>query len=79
MRNHLMGWQLYKSDRFIVTGNIGWRVVITDRHEDKSYEIEYSEMIKFRRHWDKLELKHRDNFLTAIISAKTGKSSRKVA
>lgn len=79
MRGSLMGWQIYKSERFVVSGNIGWRIVITDKNEDKSYEIEYTDMIKFRRHWSKLKTESQDNFLIAFISARTGKQSKKVA
>lgn len=75
----LMKWQMYKSDRFVLTGNIMYRVVITDLHEDKSYEIAFSQMIKFRKHWEKLNLKHKDSFLLAFIITQEGKPYIKAA
>lgn len=75
----LMKWQLYKSDRFILTGSIMYRVVITDLHEDAAYEILCSEMVKFRKHWEKLELKNKDAFLIAFTVTKSGKAIKKVA
>lgn len=74
--DRLMGWKIYKSDRFVITGNIGIRIVITDTHEDSSYEIEYGELVKFRRHWDKIKEVNRDTFILTLIAFKIGKTNK---
>ena len=77
--SNLLKQHIYKSARFIVIGNIGIRITITDLKEDTVYEIAYMEMKKFRRHWINLNPLKKDSFLMAFILTKSGKLNQKVA
>lgn len=81
MKKDLMSWQLYRSDRFIVHGNIGWRIIIKDYRENLSYDIEYGDLVKFRSHWDHLKDNQRETYLAVVITSQKGRpmNNQKVA
>lgn len=73
----MLRWQLYKSDRYIVTGNLAFRICITDTFKDKSYEIMHSNLVKFRGHWTTLSDKNKDTFLRIVTFKEQGKAVNK--
>lgn len=68
---------IYKSDRFVVFGNIGLRVTITDRIADKCYVIQYSDLVKFRRHFEAIKREKKDSFIILTIAPKVGREISK--
>lgn len=66
----MISYKLYTSTRFVISGNIHSRIVITDLHEDKSYEIMHSSLMKFRQYWHKTNTKKRDLFIMVTIASR---------
>ncbi len=72
----LLSQQVYKSDRYVLIGNIGYRITCTDLHEDKGYEIKYGDLVKFRTYWDKIADNKKDVFITTIIANLKGETNK---
>jgi hypothetical protein len=66
----LLNNTIYKSTRFTVTGNIGYKLTITDLHSNNTYDIQYHELIKFRRYYAQVKIANRDLYLLAVITSK---------
>jgi hypothetical protein len=74
MKKDLMGWQIYRSNRFIVHGNIGWRIIVKDYHENMAYDIEHTDLVKFRKHWDNIKKRDsKEKYLIIVIMTHNGK------
>lgn len=77
MKNEVMTWEVYKSARFNVYGNLGFRVVIYDNLDELEYDVQYSDLVKFREHWQDLKItNNKELYIIATITSIKGKPKK---
>lgn len=75
---NLLSARVYESDRYIITGNIGYQLIINDKQDNKRYIISYDELVKFRDNWDNVSYVNKDRFVTIMIICKVCKDTQEI-
>lgn len=70
---------MHTSERFSLSGNQFNKLTLSDKGENKSYEIKHGDLVRFREQWYKIAYNKRDIYLITVVAFKTRRSVKEVA